>query len=76
MDTNEPTKRRGRPRKEQPDPTLEEVLPQGGLPPKENPKAPAPAMDPHFGDFTPAWMEWFRENHTPAQWEERYGGRI
>lgn len=70
MDTNEQQKpRRGRPRKEQSEPTSHEV---GQV--KE--KQPEPFMDPHYGDLTPAWVQWFRDNHTEAEWEERYGGRI
>lgn len=38
-------------------------------------KSDGPAKDPAMGDKTPAFVEWFRENHSEAEFEARYGHR-
>jgi len=35
----------------------------------------APAKDPALGDKTPAYVEWFREHHSPEEFAEKYRGR-
>lgn len=34
-----------------------------------------PAQHPHMGDKTPAYIEWFRQNHTEEEFQAKYGNR-
>jgi hypothetical protein len=34
-----------------------------------------PEMDPDKGDKTPAYVEWFKRNHSKAEFEAKYGNR-
>jgi hypothetical protein len=36
---------------------------------------PAPAQDPALGDKTPDYIEWYRLNHSPEEFAEKYGKR-
>lgn len=37
--------------------------------------APEPTKDLQSGDKTPAYIEWFRVNHSPEEFSARYGHR-
>ncbi|MEI6278307.1 MAG: hypothetical protein WCQ16_02845 [Verrucomicrobiae bacterium] len=37
--------------------------------------ADEPAMDPGLGDKTPAYIEWYRDNHTAGEFQAKYGHR-
>jgi hypothetical protein len=41
--------------------------------PKEKPEAPA--QDPAAGDKTPAYVAWYRDNHSPEEFAAKYGSR-
>jgi hypothetical protein len=34
-----------------------------------------PAQDPMMGDKTPAYIRWFKANHTEAEFQAKYGHR-
>ena len=42
---------------------------------EETATLPPPAQDPALGDKTPAYVEWYREAHTPKEFTEKYRGR-
>ena len=42
---------------------------------KENSDDPEPLKTPEAGDKTPAYIAWYRRNHTEAEFEEKYGNR-
>jgi len=56
-----------------PEPDSDAVLPKGPVPAAamEEP----PAKDPALGDKTPAYVEWFRRNHSAEEFSEKYRGR-
>jgi len=43
-----------------------------GRPPN---KSAEPEQDPLQGDKTPAYVEWYRENHSPEEFDAKYKGR-
>ncbi|GAT35613.1 hypothetical protein TSACC_3684 [Terrimicrobium sacchariphilum] len=49
-----------------------------GEPPATLPQAPGspePVKDPQYGDLTPAYIEWFRANHSAEEFAKRYHHR-
>ena len=38
-------------------------------------KGEEPPKDPMQGDKTPAYVQWYRDNHTKEEFEAKYGGR-
>jgi len=53
-------------------------VPGGALPKGPVPAAAmetAPAKDPALGDKTPAYVDWFRRNHSAEEFAEKYRGR-
>lgn len=43
--------------------------------PKGKEKPEAPEKDPFLGDKTPAYIRWFRDNHTEEEFQAKYGNR-
>jgi len=44
--------------------------------PKQSDKTPPPEFNPWLGDLDPAYIQWFKENHTEEEIKERYLDRI
>ena len=60
--------------KQSPDAVAEPVIPAPE--PKAKKQAPEPPeQDPAFGDKTPAYVAWFKENHSESEFEAKYGNR-
>ena len=39
-------------------------------------KPPCPETHPELGDLTPAYVAWFKDNHTEDEYLEKYAGRL
>ena len=40
------------------------------------PKPPCPDTHPELGDLTPAYVAWYKDNHTADEYIEKYAGRM
>jgi hypothetical protein len=40
------------------------------------PKAPCPGTHPEYGDLTPVYVAWYKDNHTAEEYAEKYAGRM
>ena len=38
------------------------------------PKAPCPGTHPEYGDLTPVYVAWYKDNHTADEYAEKYAG--